>query len=295
MTNKDVIEIQGVDTARIIFRKLGFVFREEPVKDYGIDAIVELREENYLSGRLIAVQIKSGDSYFAKVKDNKVTYHGNIKHYNYWLNHSLPVIIVLYSPTKNECIWEVINKQTAIKCKKGWKISIPCNQILDNSLNQLQELAYNQSEYQRRWNSLVIAKEWMLETKKHGESILEVQEWINKTSGRGHFTLKVNDDDGEKVLFERELLGFGTKSYELVIQELFPWADIEIDEDFYDENIDEEFLKYYGNSQGIYPYKSSVGEVDFYRLRLTLNKVGKSFIEMEDFLETGNFYLIDRL
>ena len=189
----------------------------------------------------------------------------------------------------------MINKQTAIKCKKGWKISIPCNQILDNSLNQLQELAYNQSEYQRRWNSLVIAKEWMLETKKHGESILEVQEWINKTSGRGHFTLKVNDDDGEKVLFERELLGFGTKSYELVIQELFPWADIEIDEDFYDENIDEEFLKYYGNSQGIYPYKSSVGEVDFYRLRLTLNKVGKSFIEMEDFLETGNFYLIDRL
>lgn len=43
-----------------------------------------------------------------------------------------------------------------------------------------------------------------------------------------------------KILFEREILGFGVRGYESVIQELFPWANIEIDKDFYEANMDEE-------------------------------------------------------
>lgn len=312
------IERQGVYECASVFTKLGFMFREQTIGDYGIDAIVETKNSDYLSGKMIAVQIKSGDSYFREMDDDCVVFRGNFKHYNYWINHSLPVIIVLYSPSSGKCIWESINKQTANRCQSGWKVKIPCQQTLEDSKDKLKNLANKQSEYERRWTSLVVAKEWMLETKERGDLILEVQEWINKSSGRGTFILKSEDDDGnEKIFFERELFGFGIKNYELVIQELFPWANAEVDEEFYEENMDEEFylkrditdsnlasifgkksdelLKYSDTPAKLYPYRNGAGEVDFYRLKLTLNNIGNSFIEIEHFLETGNCYLIDNI
>lgn len=194
MDNRETIDRFGIYKCGEICEKIGFIFREQTIRDYGIDAIIERNDEKYPSGKLIAVQIKSGNSYFKEMKEDKVVFRGENKHYDYWLNHSLPVIIVLYSPSNDKCIWEIFNEQKAEKTEKGWKINIPYNQKLEDSREQLQELADNQSEYERRWNSLVVAKEWMLETIKQGESILEVQEWINKSSGRGKFMLKVEED-----------------------------------------------------------------------------------------------------
>jgi len=89
----------GVGKCCVKFEELGFLFREQAIGDYGIDAIIETKNDNYLSGKLIALQIKSGDSYFKEKKDDKIIYRGENKHYDYWINHSLPVIIVLYSPS----------------------------------------------------------------------------------------------------------------------------------------------------------------------------------------------------
>lgn len=295
MNNTDITGQLGVHKCGLIFGKMGFLFRPQTVEDYGIDAIIETVNNGYPSGKLIAVQIKSGDSYFKEKKDNNIVFRGDITHYNYWINHSLPVIIILYSETEDRCIWEVINKQTAQKCEKGWKINIPYNQTLENSMDQLQKLANEQSVYESRWASLVIAKKWMLETLKYGNSILEVEEWVNKSSGRGKFTLKVENDGKEEILFERELFGFGTRKYEQVIKDFFPWANISIDEEFYNENMEKDFYYIKESNDEIYPYDNGSGEVDFYRLKLTLNPIGKSFLEMEKFLETGNYYLIDKI
>lgn len=312
------VERQGVHKCGFIFAELGFMFREQPIGDYGIDAIIETKNKNYLSGKMIAVQIKSGDSYFSEIKDGSVIFRGDSKHYDYWINHSLPVIIVLYSPSSGKCIWESFNKETTTKLRSGWKIEIPCQQTLENSKDKLYDLANKQSEFERRWTSLVVAKEWMLEAKERGMLILEVQEWINKSSGRGTFILKTEEDDGsEKIFFKRDLFGFGTKHYEFVIQELFPWATFEIDEEFYEMNMEEdcaqrryvtdrqvasalgikgdELLKYSDTLSKLYPYRNGAGEVDFYRLKLSLNQVGESFIRIDHFLETGKFYLIDNI
>ena len=318
MKNSRSVDRLGVNKCSYIFEDIGFLFREQPIGDYGIDAIIETRNENYLSGKMIAVQIKSGESYFSEKKDDCVIFRGEAKHYDYWIDHSLPVIIVLYSPSRGKCIWESVNKETAIKFKRGWKIAIPLQQTLENSKDKLQDLANKQSEFERRWTSLVVAKEWMLEAKERGMLILEVQEWINKSSGRGTFILKTEEDDGsEKIFFKRDLFGFGTKHYEFVIQELFPWATFEIDEEFYEMNMEEdcaqrryvtdrqvasalgikgdELLKYSDTLSKLYPYRNGAGEVDFYRLKLSLNQVGESFIRIDHFLETGKFYLIDNI
>ena len=88
-------ERQGVSIVSYVFESMGFAFREQPIEDFGIDAIVEEREsKSKLTGKLVGVQIKSGTSYFKNIKENKVTFWGKLKHYDYWINYSLPVILV---------------------------------------------------------------------------------------------------------------------------------------------------------------------------------------------------------
>lgn len=167
------------------------------------------------------------------------------------------------------------------------------------------------SEYEHRHASLVFAKEWMKEAQRQGTLLLEVGEWVNKSSGKGEFVLKtINDNGSEVTLFNRTLWGFGNKAYSHVIQEMFPWADVAIDKDYYEENMDFETdtcwyfhdevddiinIKHVVPSEGIFPYCNCAGEVDWYRLVLTLNSVGQAFLITEDFLENGKFYKIDHL
>lgn len=306
------IDRQGVSKCSYLFAQNNFIFREQTISDYGIDALIETKEESSPTGKLIAVQIKSGDSFFKETDGENIVFRVDEKHRNYWINHSLPVIIVLYSPSLDECIWEVVNQQTLELCTKQWKIRIPKKQTISNSCYKLRELSRNMSEYEHRRASLVFAKEWMIQAHQYGSLILEVQEWVNKSSGRGRFILKTQTDNGnEKVLFDRELFGFGLKQYEMVIQEMFPWAHIEIDREFYETNWgfdNNQNWDYYDEkcantphmrceipNDGIFPYRNGAGEVDFYRLLLSLNPLGEAFLKTECFLENGKLYLIDHL
>ena len=54
----------GVSVVQLQISKLGWTFREQPVSDYGIDAHIELVKDNKATGQLIALQIKSGKSWF---------------------------------------------------------------------------------------------------------------------------------------------------------------------------------------------------------------------------------------
>ena len=48
--------------ALAIEKSLGWILREQPTSDHGIDAHVEIVDERDVTGRLIALQIKSGKS-----------------------------------------------------------------------------------------------------------------------------------------------------------------------------------------------------------------------------------------
>ena len=52
------------ETDRIVTKYLGWIFREQPIVDVGLDAIVEQSENGNPMGRFIAVQIKSGKANF---------------------------------------------------------------------------------------------------------------------------------------------------------------------------------------------------------------------------------------
>ena len=80
--------------------------------DYGIDAQIEVTNQEYPTGKMIAVQIKSGASYFLSTTEDGIIFRFDEKHKKYWLGHILPVIVLLYHPVSQECIWEVIDKFT---------------------------------------------------------------------------------------------------------------------------------------------------------------------------------------
>ena len=73
----------GVSSTEKIINQMGMIFREQPTDDYGIDAQIETIENGYATGKLIAVQIKSGESYFSETTSESIIYRGERKHYDY--------------------------------------------------------------------------------------------------------------------------------------------------------------------------------------------------------------------
>jgi hypothetical protein len=104
----------------IVNEKLHWIFREQPVSDYGIDAHIEVVEpDGSLKGRLLGVQIKSGPSFFSESHPYGWIYRGEKRHLDYWLRHVLPVIVVLYDLESGETYWQAVTPETVSDTGKG--------------------------------------------------------------------------------------------------------------------------------------------------------------------------------
>jgi len=87
---------------------LRWLFREIQKGDLGIDGFVEiLDDERQGHGRLFALQLKTGPSYFTEPNDEGFLFRGKRKHLRYWLGLSVPVLalVVLCDPETNTCHW----------------------------------------------------------------------------------------------------------------------------------------------------------------------------------------------
>jgi hypothetical protein len=112
---------------RIVIEELQWIFRDQPLIDTGIDAIIEVVKDNSPTCRFIATQIKSGLGNFHE-KEKSFTYYPSDIHYNYWNNSNLPVILIGYIPEHSTAYWEVMEEHNFVRTKKRWKIEIPKKQ-----------------------------------------------------------------------------------------------------------------------------------------------------------------------
>jgi len=119
-----------IETDQIVTKYLGWIFREQPIVDVGIDALIEQSEEGNPKGRFLAAQIKTGKGNFY-VSDKKLTYYASHIHYNYWLNLEIPIILIAHIPESEKTYWQVISEETFKKSNKRWKIEIPKKQELN--------------------------------------------------------------------------------------------------------------------------------------------------------------------
>lgn len=90
------------------------IWRPTPCHDLGVDGQIEFLEiaDNVIStGKIIAVQVKSGPSYFKEKTKTHVKYYPSKKHRRYWQALNLPIILVLHNPDTNQTIYTELKAQ----------------------------------------------------------------------------------------------------------------------------------------------------------------------------------------
>jgi hypothetical protein len=116
-----------------IENELNWLFRETHLEDdFGIDGHLDIiTDEGQVTGKSIAFQLKTGESFFKEKNDVGYVYRGEAKHLNYYINYSLPILIILVNPKSRIIIWELFDATKTDKAKKSWKMTIPENKYLN--------------------------------------------------------------------------------------------------------------------------------------------------------------------
>lgn len=289
MSRYSTTERIGVNKVEsIVLSDFEWIFREQPIEDMGIDAHLERVDEKFPTGKLLAIQIKTGESHFNETKDSFV-YYGKIVHLDYWSGHSLPVILVAHLPKKNLTLWQVINESTVERTPKGWKVAIPKSNIFDKASKDTLSKMFNGTPSQQKMRKLSIDEPLMRRIENGGKVSLALEEWINKSLGRTPVEVFIYDQLGNETLSKEWFQYYTGYKVKALANALFPWANAVVDVDYYAQYADDEFEDYDISISGhdhdsIYPYTDAGGEVEYYRLELQLNELGKSFLILSNHL-----------
>jgi hypothetical protein len=113
---------------------LGWVFREQPTSDFGVDAHVELVGDGAPTGRLLGVQVKSGPSHFSEPYKDGWIFRPSSRHMAYWLNHSLPMTLLLVDVDNETIYWQELCERTFEQGPRGGiLVKIPSHQGLPSA------------------------------------------------------------------------------------------------------------------------------------------------------------------
>jgi hypothetical protein len=262
-TPSPVTERKGINAVEAAFLDFGWLFREQTISDFGLDAHVEVTEDGKPTGKLIALQIKSGSSHFRKRGDGYV-FRGDLRHLEYWTNHSLPVFIILHNPDDGLILWQKVERRLATVTDKGWSISIPADHVLDRKSKQYFENGIADDEEAIRRFYFAIDSEVMTLFAEKEQVYFKIDKWINKSlSIRG---IEVFFDEPHKP--EPDMgFGYWAAGYSIFafMQRRFPWLIYEYAE----------------------PVENHAGEVDVHLLGVTLTEQAKMFLALETFFKTG--------
>lgn len=102
---KQKTALEGVLYVESVVNEHGSIFRHvHQENDVGVDGHIELVRSEAATGKLVGVQVKSGDSYLA---DNGHEFCVSVDqaHLDYWCSYAIPVILVCYSPSKRIAAW----------------------------------------------------------------------------------------------------------------------------------------------------------------------------------------------
>jgi len=100
--NTNATSKEGINFIKTIVDKANCIFNETPQQnDLGIDAQIELIKNEIPTNSLIAVQIKSGNSFF----DDKKCILPVENHYDYWNKYPIDVIGIVYVPKLEKAYW----------------------------------------------------------------------------------------------------------------------------------------------------------------------------------------------
>ena len=289
----------------IVGDQLKWIFRSQPSADVGIDAHVEVVQDGQATGRLLALQIKSGKSWFRESTSDGFVFRPEARHVEYWLGHALPVVVVLANADERIAYWQVVTEETVTCTGARWKMTVPATNILSAAAAAALMGASEGDAYTLKLRQMQFARPWMEHLAAGGRLNIDFDEWINKTSGRASLLLMALDAHEEVVaVHEWPLIFLPFADYAVELPRMFPWAnltmDAEDDEDdwaSYEEECgiwdkEEQKLVYtltydewradQGNP-GLGPVWDN-GEVAHWCLDLELSDLGRAFLTLDEFL-----------
>lgn len=130
----------GVAAVMMAMAKGGQIWRETPHSDIGIDGQIEhVGAEGKVTGRILAVQVKSGESFFKHEHDQAWHFYPEEKHRMYWERFPVPVLLCLHNPTTLRTYWVDARHWLRSPSTSTLRyIAVPKNQVLENtSVEQL--------------------------------------------------------------------------------------------------------------------------------------------------------------
>ena len=206
----------------IVERELGWIVRpNHKENDFGIDAYLDITMHEFVTGKSIAVQIKSGDSYFKECDKDFWTFTGEKKHLNYYLNHDIPVVIILVDTHSKTAYWEVCKVEYInFISDTSWALPIPKRQQINNT----------QKEKLMRYVSKNIDYVSHYESYWQGNEILSDRDYICiiveeddiKRKNYKHLAELINRISSNKMLLSRykEHIDIGIQGYDDDTREL---------------------------------------------------------------------------
>jgi hypothetical protein len=99
-------ERRGIAAVQSYAARRQQIWRETNTGDVGIDGNLEFVSADGLAmGRIVAVQVKAGPSFFAHPSERGWKFYPEEKHRHYWESFPLPVLLVLHDPGKDASYW----------------------------------------------------------------------------------------------------------------------------------------------------------------------------------------------
>jgi hypothetical protein len=131
----------GASMAKANFELLGWGAVENTTHDVGTDLFLMARDARRFDlGLLVGAQVKSGPSYFEAPAYDEESGHrvgwwfaNDQDHFDAWLDHSIPHIIVLQDVETKVSYWAHITHEAVVSTGKGSKILVPAGQIVDEA------------------------------------------------------------------------------------------------------------------------------------------------------------------
>lgn len=132
---------RGVNiVSRIVNEDFSWLFkRTHQEHDFGIDGYIDvISSDGFVTGQMLAAQIKCGKSFFQEKDQTGYIYRGEAKHFNYLANHPVPVIIIICHPDTEDCYWVKFDPGCCEKTELAWKIVIPFRNSLGQSKKDIE-------------------------------------------------------------------------------------------------------------------------------------------------------------
>lgn len=309
--------VKSIVNEKISQNGLGCLFRELKTADFGIDGQIEIVENGQVTGKIISVQIKSGNSYLKNNYSESWSVYIPKKTVNYWNSHSVPVLLILVDTDLKKCYWIRADLETHDEKKSSYKIKVLKKQVLDSSsYKKIKFIAENTTEAGRKLAKLEADFSLIKSISRGSKIVVDIGHWWNKMSGRSDIVIGYGLDDPykgnprgmEPITSFTTLGGSGTIDF---VERLFPWSKVNVDIEFI-ESIEDELYDEYLQETGTYdkemdkyidirdnfsewfsakidpehlePYTLFSGEVCFYRFKLELNELGISYLKVHQYL-----------